>query len=381
VILPARIGVVTTSYPREEGDPAGAFVAGFARWLVEAGARVEVVAAGPGASRVGDIDVHRVDGRGLFYAGGAPDALAGGGAWFRAARFQLSLAAATAARAHAWDAIVSHWLAPSSLAVEAALAPLPRRPHLAIAHSSDVCLLRRSKAGRAAVRWLARRARLVYSARHLVLDGAPGEVVAMGIDPVAGGDRLRGRSKFMLQRTTALFLGRLVPVKGVELLLRALPASLDLAVAGDGPLASHLRSLAAPLDGRVRFLGEVRGADKRDLLAAADLLVAPSLVLADGRSEGAPTVVREALAAGLPVVATRAAADAVRDGENGLVVDEDEGALGAALDRLARDDGLRARLARAAARDGERHLWSAVGPRLAALLEPHHPTRNVLRTA
>ncbi len=382
--LPGRIGVVTTSYPREAGDPAGHFVAGFARFLRDGGCDVEVVAAGPGGERVDGIRVHRVDGRGLFYRGGAPDALAAGGAWGRAARFQAALAAAAARRAARWDAVVSHWLVPSGMAAALAVASSWRRPaHLAIAHSSDVTLLQRSKAGRAAARWLARRARLVYAARHLVLDGAPGEVVAMGVDAVGGGDRVRGRSKFMLQRTTALFLGRLVPVKGIDLLLAALPPALDLVIAGDGPLAPSLRAAAAGFGDRVRFLGEVRGDDKRDLLAAADLLVLPSRPLPDGRSEGAPTVLAEALVAGLPIVATRTggAAELVRDGATGLLVEPTVPALAAALARLAGDAALRARLAEAARSDGERHLWSAVGPRLSSYLRAPSPTRNALRTA
>src|SRR4051812_23730269 len=104
----ARVGVVTTSYPREEGDPAGNFVEGFARWRAGRGANVEVVAAGPGATRVGGLPVERVDGHGLFYQGGAPDTLASGGAaaWARAAAFQAALAARVGARLRQgrWDA-------------------------------------------------------------------------------------------------------------------------------------------------------------------------------------------------------------------------------------------------------------------------------------
>ena len=66
-----RIGVVTTSYPREPGDFAGAFVAGLTHWLAHAGHRVEVIAAGepsPDGDADGDIPVARVPaGERLFY--------------------------------------------------------------------------------------------------------------------------------------------------------------------------------------------------------------------------------------------------------------------------------------------------------------------------
>ena len=59
-----RIGVLTTSYPRDDDDAAGAFVGGFARWL---------------AANVGDVDVVCADAnRPLFSTGGAPEALRAG---------------------------------------------------------------------------------------------------------------------------------------------------------------------------------------------------------------------------------------------------------------------------------------------------------------
>jgi glycosyltransferase involved in cell wall biosynthesis len=373
-----RVGVVTTSYPREAGDPAGAFVAGFARWLRERGCAVEVIAAGPGAACVDGIAVERVDGRDLFYRGGAPDALSGSpAAWARAARFQGELLALVARRGRRWDAAVSHWLAPSGIAVAAALGR--SRPHLAIAHSSDVTLLHRSKGGRAAARFVARRADLVYAAPHLasLIAGAPGRVVAMGIDPVGGGDRARGRARFTRGRVTALCLGRLVPVKGVDLALRALARApeLDLVVAGDGPERAALERAAAPLGARVRFAGEVRGRDRLDLFAAADLLVVPSRVLEDGRSEGTPTVILEGKAAGLPVLATRVggAAEVISDGEDGLLVSTEVEALGRSLERLAGDRALRERLGATARARAARHDWSQVGPELAGRLLAGRP--------
>jgi len=375
--------VVTTSYPREPGDPAGGFVAGFARWLASDGWEVEVVAAGPGASRVDGLPVARVDGRGLFYAGGAPDALASGGAraWVRAASFQAALVRAVAARAAGWDAIVSHWLAPSAIAVEVACAGRAR-PHLAIAHSSDAWLLRRSKVGRAFVRRLARRADLVYAADHLVLDGAPGRIVPMGID-AAPGDRARGRRRFGLDpdgvpdvpdapvrkdaRMTALFLGRLVPIKRLDLVLEALPDDVDLIVAGDGPMRADWERRAPS---RVRFLGEVRGADKGDLLAAADAFLFSSTALPDGRHEGAPTAIVEAMAAGLPVVAARGPGvdGLLRDGVDALVVEPTPAALRSALRRLADSPSLRRDLGERARRAAAVRDWSHVGPILAMKL-------------
>ena len=130
-----------------------------------------------------------------------------------------------------------------------------------------------------------------------------------------------------------LALGRLHPNKGFDVLLRALPQLPDavLWIAGTGPLAAELETLAARLGvaPRVRFLGWRR--DTTALLAAADVLVCPS------RHEPLGNVVIEAWAHRTPVVAAAAKGPAalVRDGENGLLVaTDDSAALAAAIARL-----------------------------------------------
>jgi glycosyltransferase involved in cell wall biosynthesis len=140
-----------------------------------------------------------------------------------------------------------------------------------------------------------------------------------------------------------LFVGRLRIRKGVEVLLAALDllrrqgAAPTLAIAGDGEHRAALEAAAARrgLDASaVRFLGRADAARVRALLAAARALVVPSTY------EGMPMVVLEAMAAGLPVVASRVSGipEVVGDGETGwLVPPEDPEALAAALAELLAD--------------------------------------------
>src|SRR5260370_1308960 len=110
----------------------------------------------------------------------------------------------------------------------------------------------------------------------------------------------------------------LPPTEGFDLLLEALAAPREVAlwIAGDGPLRPRLERLATRLgiSGRVRFLGWRE--DVPRLLAAADLLVCPSL------HEPLGNVVIEAWSAGLPVVATASDGPAglIQDGESGILV-------------------------------------------------------------
>lgn len=122
-----------------------------------------------------------------------------------------------------------------------------------------------------------------------------------------------------------LYVGRLEPYKGLDDLLSAVKVladrgqSIHLTCAGDGSLRSQLPEQAARLDitDRVSFTGPVHPDAIPDLYRSADIFVLPSLV------EGMPNVVLEAMASGLPVVATRipGSEELVGDGETGYLVD------------------------------------------------------------
>lgn len=145
----------------------------------------------------------------------------------------------------------------------------------------------------------------------------------------------------------ALFIGRLVPYKGVDILLRALEhvPHLRLDVVGSGPEGPRLRTLAQALavHDRVRWYGEYPDEDLPRRMADADFLVLPSVTV----EEMFGLVVLEAMAAGRPVITT-AVPSAVREvnvpNVTGLEVPlRDVHALAAALDRLATDAALRER--------------------------------------
>jgi phosphatidylinositol alpha-1,6-mannosyltransferase len=146
---------------------------------------------------------------------------------------------------------------------------------------------------------------------------------------------------------------RLVPRKGVDRLIAALPAirarhpDAILLVAGDGPQRAELEALAAAAGGAVVFAGAVPAADMPALYALAELVALPNRA-APGESDGTPLVFLEAGACGRPVVGGRAGgtAEAVTEGVNGLLVDgEDPAAIAAAVLCLLDDPALAARLA------------------------------------
>jgi colanic acid/amylovoran biosynthesis glycosyltransferase len=109
-----------------------------------------------------------------------------------------------------------------------------------------------------------------------------------------------------------LFVGRVVPYKGLDVLLRALPRVVAeqpgtvLEVVGDGPDLAACRELARELgvERRVELRGGQPPAAVFDAMARADVLVAPSRDTGTGQAEGSPVVTKEALAIGVQVVTT-----------------------------------------------------------------------------
>jgi glycosyltransferase involved in cell wall biosynthesis len=392
-----RIGVVTTSYPRVAGEAAGSFVAAHVAALRAAGHEVDVVGAHTIASN-------------LFYGAGAPDELEGGGlrAWLRAASFTTRLATAVAWRARSWDLVIAHWLVPSVIAALPATVPV-----LAIAHGGDVHTLRRLRLLAPLLRLMrARSVRLVFVSeqlRALAVSSAPALadylgaalVQPMGIDVerFAAIARVRREGRTgdrapagaAARRPLLAVVARLVPLKGVDVAIAAhalLRTETDLVVAGDGPArqtletraartgepAASVRGADASADRRtVTFLGAV-DADERDLLLArATVLIVPSRVVAGGRSEGMPMIALEALAAGVPIVASAVGGLADLAGIT-RVRPDDPHALAAAIDRVLHGVLANDRDRRAPPSDIARLAWPEVSRRLLAHAGLRNPT-------
>lgn len=173
------------------------------------------------------------------------------------------------------------------------------------------------------------------------------------------------------------YLGRLVPEKGLDLLLRALaqlPERFALALAGAGAAEAELRALAAELgvSPRVRFLGRVPYAEVPAYLSACDALALPSRSIPVWQEQFG-RVLAEAMLCGTPVVGSSSGAIPDVIGGAGLVFPEgDAEALAAALRQLGEDEVLRAELI---ARGHERAQQEFTGEVMVARVA------NVLREA
>jgi glycosyltransferase involved in cell wall biosynthesis len=166
----------------------------------------------------------------------------------------------------------------------------------------------------------------------------------------------------------ALVVSRLAREKSVDLAIDACArAGLPLTICGDGPLAADLRAHAAATGADVTFTGRVNAAELARLRAEASVAL-----VASRAHETFGLAAVEALAAGLPVVATRSGALVELDGDVTLVAAGDVAALAAAARAVAEDPSAGARALAAARR---RVAPEVVAPRLAALYDALAPPR------
>ena len=322
-----KVGLLTTGFPRFEGDHAGAFLLTLARGLVAEGHTVRVLAPEPGAARERPrwqgVEVQWVPyarPRALqrtFYRAGAPDNLrTHPWRWAGAATFTGSLLRVARRALDECDTLVSSWAVPSGWVASAVA---EGRDHLAICHATDIRWLQRAPGGGALARQIAAGATSLWflspSHRDRFFDAAkldPSTTAShtgpMPIERAIEPEQTRGelRRSLGIDRFTLLFLGRLVRVKGVDQLLRAaarVREPIHVRIAGDGPERRPLMKLARRLGVDATFEGWVAGARKESLLRACDAIVVPSRP-----RDGLPTVLFEARARALPIIASRVGA-------------------------------------------------------------------------
>lgn len=209
-------------------------------------------------------------------------------------------------------------------------------------------------------RMIARTRRMIVTSElereDLLEGGVPAERIRLRYNPVDLADfqtlpspgTFRNRWRIPPDQPLILFLSRLIPRKGADLLIEAfteaLPERGTLVIAGPEGAPGyfdHLRNIAGRcgVAARVRITDALYGQEKKSALADADVFALPSSY------ENFANVVAEAVASDVPVVVTdRCGIHSLVDGRAGLVVPREKAAVATALRRLVEDEQLRNRL-------------------------------------
>ncbi|MGE0057277.1 MAG: glycosyltransferase family 4 protein [Dehalococcoidia bacterium] len=365
---PLRVAMFTDYFPPHVGGGVEKVVDELSRGLVRGGAEVDLftlrTAGGPKHEVRDGVHVHRSGAIELTKLLRLQTAFSPALLWDAYRRL----------RANPPDVIHAHTTFFFSSLVAAALAKLLRRPLVTTLHVGGLdamplaqrlpVLAYERSLGRAVVSASAR----VVCVSQAVADYAPHlgakpqrtvvQLNAVDCDAFHPAEVLRQGPPRLV------FVGRLIQNKGPQFLIEALPGvfarhpEATLWMVGDGPLRASLEARCRELGiaDRVQFLGT--RSDVADLMRDCDVFVRPSLM------EGLPLTVLEAMASGLPAVATPVGgtAEVLQDGVTGrLVPPRDVAAIETALDGLLSDADLRRRMGAAARHQVESDFgWSRV---------------------
>jgi glycosyltransferase involved in cell wall biosynthesis len=234
------------------------------------------------------------------------------------------------------DIVNSHWMIPQGLSSALARGPSAAFRHVVTLHGGDIYMLRNLPFGRALARFILGRTDFVFAVSSNVrdrLDELLGSASGAVLQPVGvrvgmfRGDQGIEPVTPSFDNGYLLFVGRLNAIKGVEYLLRAMPKILErhprlgLVLLGYGPMEQQLRREVRQLgiDSAVEVVGRRPHGEVARYVRGCRAVVVPSIVEEDGRAEGMPTVVIEAMACGARVVGSAAGGipDVIRHGENG----------------------------------------------------------------
>jgi glycosyltransferase involved in cell wall biosynthesis len=376
-----RIAIISHMYPSVIRPTSGRFIHEHVKALQAAGAQVRVISpvpwTPPGMARLNKkwADYSAVAGLVENYDGinvarpayaTPPHPLNFVGAWSMAARLRWSWKKLMAG--FDCDLIHAHTITPDGFAA-CKLAKSLRLPVICSARGSEVHTTPKESAMvHRMTRWALRQTDGMIAVSHALAEEAANiaeaeatlkpKVIYNGVGEnfKTAGDRLASRRKLNLSAAAQiiLFVGRCERDKGLGELLQAsgdfsrLNPKAELVIVGDGGARSELELAARcePFDTRVHFVGQVGRDGIGEYLQAADIFVLPSY------GEGMPNALLEAMAAGLPCVATHVGGipEAIQDGVNGILIPpKSAGAIAGALKKifsapdLSRDLGAAAR--------------------------------------
>ncbi len=381
-VPPTRALIITTNYPRWEGDPHSPWLVTLLHLLRAQGVTIEVLApafAGQGSHTIDGIPVHRFRYapacyETLTHEEGAPNKIRRQPAYLALLPGYLAagmLAAWRLARQGRFDIVHVHWPVPQGVLGWAAQQGGGGRL-VATFYGADLVLGRRLTLARPFLQAFAGSCADVaaistYTAAELArLTGVEARLIPYGI-ALPPGD-----GEWPAEPGLILTVGRLIARKGQAYLVEAMPLLLQrhpearLVIVGEGHERPQMEELVHRhgLAGRVTLAGRVSDAELQRYYARCDIFVLPAIVDDAGDTEMLGMVSLEAMVYGKPVVATDVGGipDIVRHGETGLLVPQrDAAALAAAIGQLLDDPALSRRLGQAGhafARD--RFAWPAV---------------------
>ncbi len=362
---PAKILVLTTTYPANETDWSGAFIHSLVLAIHRRGFEVEVIAPSNGQSYGSQlIDGVHVSRFGYFWprsmerltrgAGGIPENISKSIlAKLQIAPMMVIFVLRTLNAVRRFDIIYANWIGAGL--VGALVSRISGKPMVVSFRGDDGYLARDNRLWRMFTKWVVQQSSFVTTVssellkimKDLGADPSRLTLPRFGVDtkvfcPAQRTENSDGRVRI-------IFVGSLIPKKGLQDLISAMGnlefIDTSLTIVGDGYYAENLKNLAREKLNHcdIFWKGITPPREVAELMRQSDILVLPSY------TEGSPNVVKEAMATGLPVIGTRVGGvpDLVSHGENGLLYEPGNvEALRECLLKLVKDENMRVEMGR-----------------------------------
>lgn len=246
-----------------------------------------------------------------------------------------------------YDYVHAHWIIPQAI-----IQSFFKKKYIVTGHGADVVSMNKGIMLPLKRRALRNATDITVVSQHLenvvksIYPLARTHIIPMGCWTSNFNSKYRKENYFHQNgKTVILFVGRLAEKKGVTYLIQAMNnVDAKLVIVGSGPLENQLHMQAKTLGDKIEFLGSKTHEQLKEIYASADIFVAPSITAKDGDQEGFGLVILEAMASGLPVVASNSGGivDIISNNKNGFLVEEkDVNALSNILQRLSKDEKLR----------------------------------------
>ena len=279
-----------------------------------------------------------------------------------------------------YDIVHAHWLIPHGI-----VQSFFKKPYIVTGHGGDVFSLNKGFFRKLKVRCLERAKQVTVVSEHLknkVQELTPKiqpKVISMGFDSSQFGRQFNISGYFgQGNKKVVLFVGRLVEIKGVSYLISAIE-KIDamLVIVGDGVLKGELEQQGRKVNqlagwSKICFLGAKSHKELQNIYASADVFVCPSVTVKDGAQEGFGLVMLEAMASGLPVVASKSGgiAQLIQDGINGILCEEKNvEQLAESIELILNDTDLYIRITDNMKKTIEKYEYSVIGEKYKKILE------------
>jgi glycosyltransferase involved in cell wall biosynthesis/2-polyprenyl-3-methyl-5-hydroxy-6-metoxy-1,4-benzoquinol methylase len=410
-----RIAVITSSYPRFEGDGTAPFVKSLTEALVARGHGLVVLA--PFDNEVDDkydqgiqlIRFKYIFSMKLHILGHARS-LEGDARLKPLAVILLPLYLLAARRnllrithKQSTQVIHAHWLLPNGL-VAAWVAQIRKIPFIVSLHGSDMFVAGKNFIYRAVARYILKRASAISACSQELMDraielGAGNKVklIPWGADPqlfhpIENKQDVRKQFGWSDKDFIVCSLGRMVEKKGFNILVKAFAGfckesqrdNVQLVIGGEGPEREKLSELARHLgvEDRLHLPGVINWDDVPRFLGGADAFVLPSVRDIHGNLDGLPTVLLEAMGCGLPCIASNIGGVSlvIRDGENGILVEPGNvQELQEAISKTITETGYAVQLGKTARDDVVRQFnWKQVAMEFEKMISRiSHPQKHI----